>query len=430
MVNVTIPYTRRNRAKEFDENEKRWNVLVLHRRAGKSTHTINKLIKKCVTKPHNIFPDWVHAYIAPTYKQAKAIIREQTKYYSNFIPWIKVNEWELKIVFPNNHQMRLFGADNPDSLRGLKFRDVVFDEYAQQPSNIFTEIVRPALSDTKWWATWIWTPKGKNSFFDLYKVAENAMQNGKDYFCMIKPVSVTRLIDEMELLDAKNMMTQDEYDQEYECSRTASIKWAYYSKELNIAYEKQRVQKSLYDKLLPVYTFRDLGHSDSTAIVFTQQHGNEVRIIDSYQNNLQAIDHYFKVLNDKWYNYVKHYLPHDARAKSLQTWVSMQEQFEKVYPWKIEITKQLSVIDWINAWRLIFDKLRFDEENTEQLRQCLSNYRQERDDKRGVFKDNPLHDRSSHFADAFRYMAVSIKNITDWQRYNSWIITPDYSKYI
>jgi len=57
MVNVTIPYTRRNRAKEFDENEKRWNVLVLHRRAGKSTHTINKLIKKCVTKPHNIFPD-------------------------------------------------------------------------------------------------------------------------------------------------------------------------------------------------------------------------------------------------------------------------------------------------------------------------------------------------------------------------------------
>jgi len=58
----------------------------------------------------------------------------------------------------------------------------------------------------------------------LYKVAENAMQNGKDYFCMIKPVSLTRLIDEMELLDAKNMMTQDEYDQEYECSRTASIK--------------------------------------------------------------------------------------------------------------------------------------------------------------------------------------------------------------
>lgn len=427
---ITIPYKRRERAKNADANEKRWNVLVLHRRAGKSTHRINKMIKNAIKKQPNPFPDWVHAYIAPTYKQAKSIIWEQAKYYANYIPWVSINEWELKIVFPNNHVLRLFGADYPDSLRWLKFREVTFDEYAQQPSNIFSEIIRPWLTDTKWWATWIWTPKGKNAFYDIWKLADHQMKLGKDRYTMTLKASESKLIEREELEDSRTMMTEDEYNQEYECSREASIKWAYYSQHLNKVYKENRVVKSLYDKLLPVYTARDLWRTDYTAVVFYQLHGNEIRVIDCYKNQKQSLDFFFSVIRDRWYNYAFHRLPHDAKAKSRQTGMSDEELFQRAFGTeKVGIAPMLRIMEWINAVRYVFDKIWFDEDKTEDLRQSLSNYRQERDDKRWVFKEEPFHDRSSHFSDAFRYMAVSIRRVQESvNKYEA--LTPDFSKYV
>ena len=94
------------------------------------------------------------------------------KEYSRVIPNIKYNESELRVDYPNGARIQLFGADNPDSLRGLALWGVVFDEYSQQPSSIFPEIIRPALADNKGYAIWIGTPKGHNSFYDLYQTAQ------------------------------------------------------------------------------------------------------------------------------------------------------------------------------------------------------------------------------------------------------------------
>ena len=109
------------------------------------------------------------AFIAPTYKQAKNVAWDILKEYTRKIDGVIFNESELKADFANGSRITLYGSDSPDALRGMALWGVIFDEYSQQPRNVFTEIIRPALSDHKGYAIWIGTPKGKNAFYNLYQ---------------------------------------------------------------------------------------------------------------------------------------------------------------------------------------------------------------------------------------------------------------------
>lgn len=409
MTEVIIPYSPRQRQANAHNNMRRWNILVLHRRAGKTVFWLNELQGKkdgkwCLNITNGRF-----AYIAPTYKQAKNVARDLIKKYSIIIPWIVYNETELTVVYPNWSKLRLYGADNPDSLRGISLDWVVFDEYSQQPSNIFSEIIRPALADRLWWALWIWTPKGKNAFYDLFQYASRR----EDWQALLLKASQSGIIPTEELVDSRRLMTQDEYDQEFECSFDASIKWAYYANELSLCRQEWRIRQWIYDPLLDVYTVWDLWMSDYTAIIFFQLYGWEVRIIDEYESNNKWLDHYFNLVKDKNYRYEKHYFPHDIKVKELTSW-STRRDFAQKSLWygKCEDVPGLKIHDGINASRMMFGNVFFDESKTEALRNALASYKQERDDKRWVFKDNPDHDWSSHYADAFRYLWVIYRKIT------------------
>lgn len=403
-MEIIIPYKPRDWQGKVHRLRKRWNVLVCHRRAGKTNLALSELLKCAITTKES---RW--AYIAPTYKQAKTIAWDILKHYSRVIPGVTFNESELRADFPNGARITLYGADNPDSLRGIALWGVVFDEYSQQPSNIFSEIIRPALSDHQGWAIWIGTPKGQNSFWELYEYAKSQ----EDWFTLILKASESGIISADELEDAKRTMTSDEYEQEYECSFTAAIKGAIYAAELSELHTSGRIKKSIWDKTLPVYTFWDIGISDYTSIVFTQFSGSEVRIIDFLQDSGKALDFYSTELKKKPYTYEKHYFPHDIQARSLVTGASLLETAEKLFEKnKCAITERLGVLDGINAVRINFYKFFFDEDNTRELRNCLSNYRNEWDDKKGMYKDSPLHDWSSHAADAFRYMAINYQKLT------------------
>jgi hypothetical protein len=322
---------------------------------------------------------------------------------------------------PNGSRITLYGSDRPDSLRGIALWGVAFDEYSQQKSNIFTEIVRPALADHQGWAMWIGTPKGQNSFWELYKYA----QKTEGWHHLLLKASETGLIAESELEDAKREMSRDEYDQEFECSFTASIKGAIYGDEISLMHEEGRVQAGIWDKNLPVHTFWDLGVSDYTSIVLAQIYGGEVRVIDFIQDNGKAFDFYANALLSKKYRYEAHYLPHDARARSLQTGATLEELARKALGDNVRIVPNVGIQHGINNARQMFSNCFFDEKNTEELRNCLSNYRKEWDDKNGQFKDDPLHDWSSHAADAFRYLAVVYNRLTDTRRES--VQTQDYS---
>jgi len=400
-MEIHLP-TLRPRQKEFIKNTKRFNVLVLHRRAGKTLWSILCLITKAIGNK------WYYWYIAPTYKQAKNIAFDMLKKYTRDIKGTDVNLTELKIRLFNWSKIQLFWADNPDSLRWLDLKWVIFDEYWQQPSNIYSEIIYPMLVVNNWFAIWIWTPKGKNSFYELYQKA----RKDDDYLSIYKTVRDTNLLTEQQLMEAKKEMTDEEFEQEFMCSWNASIKWAYYAKEIAKARDEWRIRNWLYDKLLSVYTFWDIWVSDYTAIVFAQIVGQEIRIIDYYQDNWKNFEYYANILKKKGYEYIRHYFPHDIRVREFTTWLSRLEIAQGLFWYdKIEITPSIWLKDWIDALRLIFYKIRIDAK-LELLIDVINNYSQERDIKKGMFKDKPKHDWSSHWADAMRYMAVNFKNLT------------------
>jgi len=324
------------------------------------------------------------------------------KMYGRAIPNTTFNESELRGDFPNGSRITLYGADNPDSLRGVGLWGVVFDEYSQQPSNIFTEIIRPALSDHKGYGIWIGTPKGKNDFWTIY---DNATRDN-DWLSVFLKASESGILPPEELADARKLMSPDEYEQEYECSFDAAIKGAYYAHELYEARQDGRVTSVPYDPMLGVSTWWDLGIGDATAIIFMQNFGKEWRMIDCYENSGEGLEHYKKVIDKKGYNYVHHYAPHDIEVREMGTGKSRREM-AKSLGMKFKIAPKLSIEDGINAGRARFRTLWIDQEKCAQFLHCISLYHKEWDDKRGVFKDRPFHDFTSHFADAYRYWAVT-----------------------
>ncbi len=207
-------------------------------------------------------------------------------------------------------------------------------------------------------------------------------------------------------------MTDDEYKQEWFCSFTASIKGAYYADELAKARKENRITRVSYEKGIPVYTFWDLGVSDAMAIGFFQKINNEIRFIDYYESTDKGLDHYVKVLQDKGYVYGRHIAPHDIRVRELTTGRSRLELARELGI-DFDVLPALGVSDGINAGRLMFSRLWIDEERCSQWLDYIAQYHREWDDNRGMFKDTPYHDFTSHTADVFRYASIGENYMTN-----------------
>lgn len=396
---IEIDYEPREWTESFHETNKRWIVLVIHRRAGKTTAAINHLQRSALMNRNSRY-----AYIAPTYKMAKNVAWDIAKQYSKTIPGVEYNEAELTVKYPNGSKLTLFGSDNPDALRGMGLWGVVFDEYSQQPSNIFTEIIRPALADHQGYAIWIGTPKGKNEFYKLYEYG----RKDDAWLSMLLTVDDTKVISPSEIEDAQKIMSEDEFQQEWYCSFTAAIQGAYYAKELLDANQNNRITVVPYEKSLPVDTWWDLGVGDSTSIGFFQQVGLKWHMIDYYETSGEGLAHYAKILQNKNYIYGTHYAPHDIEVRELGTGES-RLSIAKSLGINFEIAPKLSIEDGINAVRTRFNTLWIDGEKCAAFINAISLYRKEWDDKMGAFRNKPLHDWTSHAADMLRYWAVTNK---------------------
>lgn len=377
----------------------RFSVLVCHRRFGKTVLAINHLLKHALLnrqeRPR-------YGYIAPTYTQAKSIAWDYLKHYAGVVPGVTFNESELRADFPNGARVRLFGADNPDGLRGLYFDGVILDEYGVMRGNVFTEVIRPALADRKGWAVFIGTPNGKNQFWDIASHAKTA----DDWAFACYTASETGVLDPAELAEAKSLMTADEYAQEFECSFEASVRGAIYAKELTEAKAAGRITRIPHEPTLKVDTFWDLGVGDATTIWFVQTVGQEIRLIDYYEASGEGLPHYAAVLQARGYLYGRHVAPHDIQVRELATGRSRLEVAESLGI-RFEIAPQVPVEDGIHAARMILPRCWFDETKCKAGLEALQNYRRDFNSRLNEFKATPVHDWSSHGADAFRYFAVS-----------------------
>jgi len=186
------------------------------------------------------------------------------------------------------------------------------------------------------------------------------------------------------------------------------IEGAYYSAQMREAELDGRIGEVPYETSIPVDTWWDLGIGDSMVIWFSQVVGNEIRLIDYYENSGESLQFYGKILQERGYVYDTHYMPHDAKVRELSTGKSRKQIAESLGIRPIKVVPQLPVDDGINAVRMILNKCWFDREKCQEGIKTLKNYRKEWDDKHGTWKPKPLHDWASHGADAFRQLGVQI----------------------
>ena len=405
MSNIKLRYRPRSVFKDFHQRKQRWAVVVAHRRCGKTVACINDLIVKALTEGK---ADGRYAYLAPYYAQAKSIAFD---YLMRFSEPVRVNHnvSELWVELINGARIRLFGADNADSLRGLYLDGVVLDEFADMKPSIWGAVLRPLLSDRRGWAVFIGTPKGHNQFWEIYN---NATKDDSWYVKTLR-ASQTGLIPQEELDDARKMQTEDQYLAEWECDFESAILGAFYGKEMRQLTDQDRILDIEYDPMFPVHTAWDLGYSDDTAIWWFQVVHGEIRCLDYHSSNGQPVAFYTGIIAsreaERGYVYGTHYLPHDARAKTLASNRSIIEQLsDKIALKSMKIVPMLSLQDGIQATRLALTRAWFDHKCEDGI-ECLRQYQREYDEDKKVFRDKPRHDWTSHGADAFRMLSIAWK---------------------
>lgn len=417
---IQIPYRPRVQQREAMKgiSRARFSVMVCHRRFGKTVLGVNWLQQGAltVTKPRPRV-----AYIGPTYRQAKAIAWDYMQFYGRPIPGVGFNQSELRVDYPNAGQARIYGADNPDSLRGIYLDRAHLDEYGMHPAKTFTEVISATLVDRGGTALFTGTPNGRNQFYEIAQHAKAEMAKGNpDWYFAEYKASETGLLDPDYLASAKAIMTADEYAQEFECSFEAAVKGAIYAKELEALRARKQITRVPYDPTLPVDTDWDLGVGDNMAIWFSQtaKVSSEVRVIDYYEASGEGFPHYASVLSRKGYTYGAHWAPHDIQVREMSSGRSRLEVAAN-FGITFQVTPRLhdrvdgEVEEGIHAVRMFLPRCWFDETACKAGLEALQHYRRDYNQRLNEFKATPVHDWASHGADAFRGLAVRHKILID-----------------
>ena len=372
--------------------------LVWHRRAGKDLSLWNLTIKKALERRGAYF------YTLPTYNQAKKVIwtgmsNEGIRFLDHIPKQIirNLNNTEMRITLKNGSLIQLVGTDNIDSIVGTNPVGVVFSEYALQNPKAW-ELIRPILALNNGWAVFNFTPRGRNHGFRLFTMAES----NPDWFVQRLGVEDTGLLD-AEAIERERAegMPEELIQSEYFCSWDAPLPGAYYKEQLDKAHMDKRITTVPWTQALPVYTGWDIGIGDSTAIFFVQSVDNKLHVIDYEQHSGEALPFYVNMIKEKPYTYAEHFAPHDIGHREFSTGKSRVEMARDLGLF-LQVGRKTPIDDGINCVRASFNKMHFDVEKCGHGIDCLAAYRKEFDEKHQTWKVRPVHDWSSHAADAMR----------------------------
>jgi phage terminase large subunit len=312
------------------------------------------------------------------------------------------------IVGANGTEFSFAGLrHNVNKIKSFEGVDRVWVEEAQTVSKNSWEVLIPTIrkDDSEIWVTFnpeLATDETYKRF--VLNPPPNAIVRKINY--TDNPWFPAVLEQERKTLQAND---PDAYLNVWEGQPRETLDGAIYATELRRASQDGRITRVSYDATKPVHTFWDLGWADNTSIWFAQAVGFEYRVIDFLQDSQKALPHYLGLLQSRGYIYGTDYLPHDAQAKSLVGAGRTIEQLMRAAGRTVRIVPRHAVAEGINAARTIFDNCWFDEAKCADGLQALRHYRYEVDEITGQFSRQPLHDAASHAADAFRYLAVSLK---------------------
>jgi len=411
-MEITVPHDWRPRDYQkglwdFLEKGGKRAVAVWHRRAGKDLLSINWCVTAAL-KRRGLY--W---HLLPTYNQGRKIVWDgMTKDGRGFLEhfpkelWAAVNNTDMRLELKNGSIYQVVGTDNVDRLVGSNPVGVIFSEYSLQDPRAW-DLVRPILAENGGWAVFIYTARGRNHGYDLFNMATG----NERWFCQRLSVDDTGAVPAEAIEDERSAGMPDELiQQEFYCSFDAPLVGSYYGSLMAKALAEDRIKEVPYEPRLEVHTAWDLGMGDSTAIIFFQQFGKEYRIIDYYENQGEGIPHYVKIIREKDYVYGKHIAPHDIKVREMGTGKSRFEVARDL-GLRFHVCPHVLIEDGIEAARTIIPRCYFDLKQCSVLVEALRQYRKDYDEKRKVYRDKPLHDWTSHAADAFRYLALGTRDL-------------------
>lgn len=323
-------------------------------------------------------------------------------------------EQEMMIVFKGGSTWQLVGSDNFNALMGTPPVGVSFSEFAlSNPAS--WAYIRPILLENGGWATFISTPRGKNHFKSLYDHAKKSPEWFAETLTVddtgiFTPAQMANELAELQAYHGDDF-GRSIWEQEYYCSFEAAILGSIWGDLVLKADREGRISDVPHQEGLPVHTAWDLGFTDDTAAWFFQMIHGEVHVIDYMANAGKGIEYYADELKRRkkanGYVYGTHFLPHDARARTLAAGgKSIQQQLMAHNVGRIVIAPRLDVEEGIQAGRATFPHAWIDAERCESGIEHLRNFKREWDDEKKVFSMKPVHDKASHAASAWRTLSL------------------------
>jgi len=403
--------------------------MNIHRRGGKDLLSFCRFLLPSAFKRPGTYP-----YTWPTLKQGRDAIwegkdekgRDILDYYLPQGSVIKKDNADMKLTLRasgGTSQIQIFGTNGGqyEALRGKPANGVVYSEHARQDPRV-VEVVSPMILKTGGWSVYNSTPNGNNHFKSGYYNAKN----NPNCFALTATVSDTYGHDGKRLVTPEAIQkerdknrTEDYIQQEYYCSFMQGVEGTYLGKQLQKCRDEGRINPNIhYDESVPVHTAWDLGVADFMSIIFYQTIGNEVHIIDYYENTGYSFVHYAHVLKDKGYYYGGHHAPHDIMAREMGNLNSKESRALSRLEKAAEVGIEFEKIDLItfesgveNA-RAILPRCYFNEINCKRLITHLEQWGRKWNDiaqAYGDFEDRNVH---THGGAAFRYMATVVTEET------------------
>jgi hypothetical protein len=387
-------------------------VCIWHRRAGKDVCALNYIATAAVERVA------VYWHLLPTYNQARKIIwdgktREGRKFLDFFPPELRASEnaTEMKLTLSNQSIYQAVGTDNIDRLVGTNVVGAVFSEYSLQDPRAW-DLIRPILVENGGWAMFIYTPRGKNHGYDMFNMANRIQEEKGSWFSQLLTVDDTGVVTADQVQEERDAgMSEEMIQQEFYCSFSAGLIGAYFLQQMDKAKAEGRIGRVQIVEGVPVDTWWDLGMDDATTIWFTQTVGREIHVIDYYEASGEGLAHYATVLADKKarykISYGIHMGPHDITVRELGTGKSRLETARTMGINFSVAPRPQKKEDSIEAARSLIQYCWFDSSRCARGIETLLSYRKEYSEKNKVYTMAPVHDWSSHGADAFQTLALA-----------------------
>ena len=435
-ANEWMPRPHQKNLWEYLEGGGRRAIAVWHRRAGKDevmlAHTMASAFKRIGNYWH-MFPEFEMArrslWTAVNPHTGRRRIDEAFPHSLRE----NTNDSTMFIRFRNGSTFACLGSDRYDAAMGASPAGITFSEFALSNPSAWAYL-RPMLEENGGWAVFISTPRGRNHLFDMF----NHAQRSPDWFAELLTVKDTGALTQAQLDEALREYIalygvdagQAIYDQELMCSFQAAILGSFYAHECAELRHEGRVVECEPDLDRPVHRAWDLGVRDDTAIFFFQASGSQLLILDVIAGSGQGVEHYRDEIhqrhNERGWLHGDDYVPHDAK---IMEWGSGRTRVETMEGMGLHplLVPLASLNDGINAVRRTLPLCVF-HPRAEAGLNALEQYRREWDDEKKAFKATPLHDWTSHYADAFRYLAQGYKpaprRVIVPARPTGWVLPP------